>query len=168
MKIRTRLGFALGTLLSSLAFTIVAPNSASAAALACDNFGCDGHDPNIQSWESGPVTTYGPNQAGGSFLYELRWGKTDGDQYSWARLWYISGSNEQDWNIYVQRCTKDQSECYWRLGVKAGGASGWTAKVPDGTNYYYTRTPMYYNPSTHKMRACAENPSGTEYCTAWY
>jgi hypothetical protein len=166
MKLRSRIGLTLGMVLSSLALAV--PNSASAAALACDNFGCDGHDPNIQTWDSGPVTTHGPYDLGGSFSYELRWGKTDGDQYSWGRLEYFSGSGAGDWNVYVQRCTKDHSTCYWRLGVKAGGASGWTAKVEDAANLYRTRTPMYYNPSTHEMRACAEEPDGTEHCTPWY
>ncbi|KES06375.1 hypothetical protein BU52_15015 [Streptomyces toyocaensis] len=168
MTFRSRIGVTFSALLSALALALMIPNSASAGALACDNFGCDGHDPNIQSWESGPVSPYGPYNLGNSFLYELRWGKTDGDQYSWARLHYISGSNEQDWSVYVQRCTKDQSTCYWRLGLKKGGASGWTAKIPGGTNYYWTRTPMYYNPSTHMMRACVEDPSGDQSCTPWY
>lgn len=166
MKLRSRIGLTLGMVLSSLALAV--PNSASAAALACDNFGCDGHDPNIQSWQSGPLTPHGPYDLGNSFSYELRWGKTDGDQYSWGRFKYISGTGASDWNVYVQRCTKDHSTCYWRLGLKKGGASGWTAKVEDTANFYQTRTPMYYNPSTHEMRACVENPSGTERCTPWY
>ncbi|NED08066.1 hypothetical protein G3I55_41260, partial [Streptomyces sp. SID6648] len=100
----------LGALLSALALVLMLPGPAQARAQACAGFGCDGHDPNIQTWQSGPVSPYGPYNLGGSFLYELRWGKTDGDQYSWARLHYISGSNEQNWSVYVQRCTKDQSE----------------------------------------------------------
>lgn len=166
MKLRSRLGFTLGALLSSLTLALAMPTSAQAAS--CDNFGCDGHDPNVQTWQTGPVSPYGPYDLGGSFEYEMRWGKTDGDQYSWGRLWYISGSDEQNWTVYVQRCTKSHSTCYWRLGEKKGGASGWTSKVPGGTNYYYTRTPMYYNPSGYEMRACAEDPSGNESCTPWY
>ncbi|MFZ4163538.1 hypothetical protein ACOZDE_34895 [Streptomyces griseoincarnatus] len=168
MKLRSRIGVTLGALFGALALALTVPSSASAGVLACDNFGCDGHDPNIQNWQTGPVSPHGPYDLGNSFLYELRWGKTDGDQYSWARLHYISGSNEGNWRVYVQRCTKDQSTCYWRLGEKKGGASGWTAKIPSGTNYYWTRTPMYYNPSTHMMRACVENPSGKQSCTPWY
>jgi hypothetical protein len=165
MKLRSRFGLILGMVLSF--FALVVPNSASAAALACDNFGCDGHDPNIQSWDSGPFTPYGFD-LGNSFSYELRWGKTDGDQYSWGRFEYVSGSGASDWSVYVQRCTKDHSTCYWRLGLKTGGASGWTAKVADTANFYTTRTPMYYNPSTHEMRACVEYKSGTPSCTPWY
>lgn len=166
MKLTSRLGVVLGALLSSIALVVSLPSSAYAAS--CSGFGCDGHDPNIQTWQTGPVSTYGPYDAGGSFEYELRWGKTDGDQYSWGRLWYISGSNEQDWSVYVQRCTKSHSTCYWRLGEKKGGASGWTAKVPSGTNYYYTRTPMYYNPSTYETRACVDTSDGDTLCTPWY
>ncbi|MEU7054826.1 hypothetical protein [Streptomyces sp. NPDC046197] len=168
MKLRTRIGTALGTLVSSLALVAGGANAASATAPACDNFGCDGHDPNIQTWQTGPFSPYGPYDLGGSFSYELRWGKTDGDQYSWGRLEFFSGSDEGKWNVYVQRCTKDHSTCYWRLGLKKGGASGWTSKVPGAANLYYTRTPMYYNPSGYEMRACVEDASGTQHCAPWY
>ncbi|MFJ6729588.1 hypothetical protein ACIQPQ_32285 [Streptomyces sp. NPDC091281] len=168
MKTRRRIGATLGVLLSSVALATMSSGTASAAALACDNFSCDGHDPNVQSWQSGPVSPHGPYDLGNSFSYELRWGKTDGDQYSWARLQYVSGSNASDWTVYVQRCTKDQSTCYWRLGAKSGGTSGWSTKVAGTANTYVTRTPMYYNPSTHMTRACVDTPSNVQKCTPWY
>ncbi|AZS85939.1 hypothetical protein ELQ87_17820 [Streptomyces griseoviridis] len=167
MRLRSRFAVTLGALFSSLALAVAAPNPASATALACSGFGCDGHDPNIQTWQSGPVTTYGKD-LGNSFYSELRWGKTDGDQYGWTRLQYISGSGASNWTLYVQRCTKDHSTCYWRLGATKGGAAAWTAKVAGTANTYVTRTPMYYNPSTYEVRACVEDPSGNEQCTAWY
>ena len=40
--------------------------------------------------------------------------------------------------------------------------------MPSGTNYYYTRTPMYYNPSSYEMRACVDTSDGDTLCTPWY
>ncbi|WP_405491417.1 hypothetical protein [Streptomyces sp. NBC_00096] len=161
----SRTASVIGTILAALVLGITMATSAAAAG--CTGFGCDGHDPNIQTWQQGPNTTYGPDDVGNSFTLELRWGKTDGDDYSWGRLRFPNASGGQNWKVSVDRCPKSGgSPCAWGLGVRYGYASGWSAA--SGANYTATRTPMYYNPSTHMMRACATNPSGDEYCTAWY
>ncbi|MER6116499.1 hypothetical protein [Streptomyces sp. NPDC001743] len=158
-----RMASALGTILGALALVLTIPNSAFAAG--CSGSGCDDHDPNIQTWQSGPVTNY-TVQVGGSEFLELRWGKTDGDQYSWARLEYFSLA--PDYHIMIERCNSSGTSCTTYLGYTKVGASGWTAKVAGSSNTYVTRTPMYYNPSTSKARACIVKSNGATTCTPYY
>ncbi|MFE7357542.1 hypothetical protein ACFU8Q_31445 [Streptomyces sp. NPDC057543] len=151
-------------MLATLVLGIAIPNSAYAAT--CSGYGCDGHDPNIQTWQSGPVTPYGTDLGNSNYL-ELRWGKTDGDQYGWARLEYVGIPSA--YTITVERCNKGGGSCETGLGKKAAGASGWTAKQEGTSNTYMTRTPMYYNPSTKQVRACVTpTAGGTKHCTAYY
>ncbi|MEW1722299.1 hypothetical protein [Streptomyces sp. NPDC093109] len=165
MKLRSSgAGVLFGTFLAALTLSVAAPGSAYAAA--CAGSGCDGHDPNIQTWQSGPVTTY-YEDLGNSTYIELRWGKTDGDQYSWGRIGYVGlVPSSPSYRITVERCNSAGTSCTTNLGSTAAGASAWTAKID--TNSYVTRTPMYYNPSTSKMRACAIPSSGSKVCTPYY
>ncbi|QIQ02128.1 hypothetical protein [Streptomyces liangshanensis] len=158
---RNRISVLFGTLLATLLLAIAVPNAAYAAA--CSGYGCDGHDPNVQTWQAGPVTNY-ERQLGGSVFLELRWGQTDGDQYGWARVTYVGIA--PDYRIEIERCNKAGTSCEIYLGVTKAGASAWTAQT--GPNSYVTRTPMYYNPSTMKERACVIVSSGATTCTPYY
>ncbi|MCX4847069.1 hypothetical protein [Streptomyces sp. NBC_00893] len=164
MRNKSRLATIFGSVIAALALGIAIPGSAQAAS--CSGYQCDGHNPNIQTWQSGPVTPYDIDLGSSNHL-ELRWGKTDGDQYGWARLEY--SSIPPAYNITVERCNKGGGSCETGLGKKAAGASGWTVKKAGTSNTYTTWTPMYYNPSTKQVRACVTpTAGGTKRCTAWY
>ncbi|MFE3068565.1 hypothetical protein [Streptomyces sp. NPDC059247] len=163
----SRAGLSAAALLSALAAVLAAPAPASALATACYNYGCDGHDPNVQTWQSGPATASGPHDYGSGFTIELRKGTTDGDVFAWGRARYPNGSNGFEYGTYVERCRLDGTICEILPG-KTLGTGGWTAS--GGTNYSQTRTPMYYDPSDRKVRACLYHNNTNDpwkKCTGW-
>ncbi|WP_433893341.1 hypothetical protein [Streptomyces sp. CA-111067] len=56
------------------------------AAASCRGYGCDGHDPDIQTWQSGPKTVTFGDIPDIFAEVDLLYGVTDGDQYSWAQF----------------------------------------------------------------------------------
>ncbi|MET9349499.1 hypothetical protein ABZY67_22725, partial [Streptomyces termitum] len=100
----SRAGLTAAALVSALAAVLAAPAPASAAVLSCSGYGCDGHDPNIQTWQSGPATASGPYDYGSGFSIELRRGTTDGDLYAWGRARFPNGSNGFEYGTYIERC----------------------------------------------------------------
>jgi hypothetical protein len=165
MKIRnTRRVLAVGArALGLLGLMVAVPATAEAvpAPMSCSAYGCDGHDPNIQTWQTGPTTVADAFISSPiSVDVALRYGVTDGDQYSWAKVtMYESGGMVDVWT--------DRS---------FDGGATWTSGLgevtkevgPDGSIY----TPMYYNTSGTKMRACARaelgSPWGSITCTLWF
>lgn len=135
----------------------------SQAFAACSGYGCDGHDPNVQSWDSGPKTVAAQSVDGYAEVV-LRWGKTDGDQYSWARVETTTTGGQ--FRLWVDR-SLDGHQTWAVLGVT-------TKSISTNSNGY---APMYYNPSGAEMRACAKYNLGTvdgttiwsdTGCTAWF
>ncbi|MEV8529387.1 hypothetical protein AB0451_35480 [Streptomyces sp. NPDC052000] len=160
-RLRSRAGLALASLFAALVSLIVLPGTAWAA---CGRYTCDGHDPNVQTWQSGPFTASGPYDFGGGFSIELRKGTTDGDPYAWARARFPGGSNENEYTMYVERCHLDHTVCEI-LGQRQAGGSWTTDSTP---NYYLTRSAMYYDPNDRTIRACLYHGDwSSRTCTGW-
>ncbi|GHG06291.1 hypothetical protein [Streptomyces zaomyceticus] len=158
-----RLGSTTAALLLALGSTAALTGEASARATACATFGCDGHNPNIQTWQRGPSDALGePHPFGG---IDLRAGTTDGDQYAWARATYMTGSGGG--HVYVNRRNRGGGGEEFGRGPRALGQEGWTTSV--GTNTIATWSGMYYNPTYKQVQACVYlDAQGRSYCTGWY
>lgn len=152
------------TVVSSLAMAFVTTIAfATEAAAACANYGCDGHNPNIQTWKTGPKTAFGIGHPMGSL--DLRVGVTGGDQYAWGRLYYPGGAGPA--GVYVNRRNRGGGGEEWVLGWKAVNTDGWSGSA--GTNTISTWSGMYYNPTWKQVQACMYmNNTNETYCTAWY
>ncbi|MEU7017703.1 hypothetical protein [Streptomyces sp. NPDC046385] len=136
---------------------------ASATATACAGFGCDDHNPNIQTWQSGPGSQFDiPHPFGG---LSLRLGTTDGDRYAWARATYATGSGGG--HVYVNRRNYGGGGFEGGLGPRELGQSDWTTSA--GTNTIATWSGMYYDPSYKQVQACVYlNADGRSWCTQWF
>jgi hypothetical protein len=145
------------------AFTGTAGATTELTQALCANFGCDGHNPNIQNWQS-TYTVYSISD--GSGYIDLRSGVTDGDQYAWARVEWTPGGYPG--NVWVDRYSKLSGTLETGLGKHSLSQSGaWSAQ--EAPNTWLTWSGMYYNPSTFEVRACVgfSAPGGTT-CTDWY
>ncbi|MEV0416389.1 hypothetical protein AB0I68_38035 [Streptomyces sp. NPDC050448] len=157
----SRTGLVFASVLAAFTTLMVAPGPASATVTSCSGFGCDGHDPAIQRWQSGPTHRDGRDHGSG-FGVELWTGTTDGDFYAWAKASYPSGSNPYDYTVFVQRCRLDHSMCE-NLGESRADLLMYDGM--DG-NIVYKRTGMYYDPAARTARACMRG-AGREVCTGW-
>ncbi|KKZ73694.1 hypothetical protein [Streptomyces showdoensis] len=159
-----RLTSVVAALLFMLGVSVAFTGQASATVTACATFGCDGHNPNIQTWQWGPTTAPGgaPHPRG---AIELRVGKTDGDQYAWARGTYPTGAGGA--YVYVDRQNRGGGGYEGGLGRHEVGESGWYTM--SGTNTMSGWSGMYYNPTYKQVRACIYLYAGGEtYCSGWY
>jgi hypothetical protein len=165
---RRRLALALGAAAAVVGSSVALAGPASAA---CANFGCDGHNPNIQSW-NGTATTLGENPisrcSNSEINLELRYGVTDGDPYSWARMNWQSGGlpgcEPAGGSVWVDRRSRGSGATETGLGRKTLLQSGWTTA---GAFTGSTWSGMYFNSNAFEMRACV-NLSGTTSCTGWF
>ncbi|MFG3137793.1 hypothetical protein ACGFZA_16475 [Streptomyces sp. NPDC048211] len=162
---RVRAGVVLATLCAAIGALLSAP--APAWAASCSGFGCDGHDPNIQTWQYGPRTQSGPYDYTSGYSIEMRSGTTDGDFYVWARTEYVNGSNPYDYSMYIERCHNDHTVCEI-LGETQPGTEGRTVSS-SSPNYSLTRSPMYYDVG-RVSRACLYRFGdwAGRTCTLWY
>ncbi|MFD9789357.1 hypothetical protein ACFWXK_00235 [Streptomyces sp. NPDC059070] len=162
-RVRSRAGLALASIFAAFAALIVMPGTAWAA---CARYTCDSHDPNVQTWQSGPFTASGPYDFGGGFTIELRKGTTDSDPYAWARARFPGGSNQNEYTMYVERCHLDHTVCEILGQRQAGG--DWTISAGANSNYYITRSGMFYDPSDRTIRACLYHGDWSgRTCTGW-
>ncbi|MFJ9428459.1 hypothetical protein ACIRQY_02245 [Streptomyces sp. NPDC101490] len=84
-----------------------------------------------------------------------------------GRARYPDGGIGFEYGTYVERCRLDGTICEILPG-RTLGTSGWTAS--GGTNYSQTHTPMYYDPSDRKVRACRYHHNTNDpwkRCTGW-
>ncbi|MER5277879.1 hypothetical protein ABT025_19280 [Streptomyces sp. NPDC002809] len=162
---RVRAGVVLATLCAAVGTLLSAP--APAWAASCSGFGCDGHDPSIQTWQYGPRSQAAREFANG-YSIEMRSGTTDGDFYVWARTRYPSGSDPYNHSMYIERCHNDYTVCEI-LGETQPGADGKTVSDPESSNYSITRSPMYYDVG-RVSRACLYRSGdwARRTCTTWY
>ncbi|MCB5164391.1 hypothetical protein LG634_06025 [Streptomyces bambusae] len=158
-----RLGAVAAALLFTLSTSVALASEAAAAPTACAAFGCDNHNPNVQSWSWGPTTPRGEPHPFGAI--DLRAGTTDGDHYAWARATYPLGAGSA--YVYVNRRNSDGTGFEGRLGPRGIGQQGWSTSA--GTNTVATWSGMYYDPPYKQVQACIHiNSDGRSYCTGWY
>ncbi|MFD7017379.1 hypothetical protein ACFYMW_38505 [Streptomyces sp. NPDC006692] len=157
----SRTGLVFASALTAFSTLMIAPGTASATVTSCSGFGCDGHNPSIQSWQRGPTHQDG-RDFGSGFGIELWTGTTDGDYYAWGKATYPSGSNPYDYTVFVQRCYLDHSMCE-SLGESR--ADQLTYEDMDG-NTVIRHTGMFYDPAARTARVCMRG-EGREVCTGW-
>lgn len=158
-----RLGAMAAALFFALGTSVGFAAEASATATACAGFGCDGHNPNIQTWQIGPGTQFEIPHPYGSL--SLRLGTTDGDRYGWARATYFLGSGGG--HVYVNRRNYGGGGFEGGLGPRELNQDYWTSSV--GTNTIATWSGMYYAPSYKQVQACVYlNSQGRSWCTQWF
>lgn len=134
------------------------------ASAACANFGCDGHNPNIQTWQSTSTVYVEPADCGA--YIDLRSGVTDGDEYAWARAEWIPGCYPG--KVWVDRRGKQSGTTETGLGEHSLSQSGAWSSNPEG-NAWQTWSGMYFNPSAFQVRACVGfSAPGHTTCTDWY
>ena|SRR5882757_4753467 len=161
-KAATMAAAACGLLLGLSGTAVAAPDA------TCASFGCDGHNPNAQTWQSPGAWTEYTIPADCDSYIDLRYGVTDGDPYAWARVEWNTGCGDPA-VVWVDRYSKASGVIETSLGKHTLLTAGdWSAQ--EGAYSWNTWSGMYYDSSLFEVRACVNfsNPYGGLTCTSWY